>query len=220
MNSLKRYISILILFMPGMLFPAHISAMEDVTCHRVAFNGTLTSSYSYSVEASYHYMLCKYVGIGGAFGHWANYYDDGWASGSNWNIDEDDNKPSNLYLRPSVVLKTPAIKYRASSWSLLAEPGVMLNIPYQRVCIESTSRWPVIDYEYISTGNGQWLALELRVGISYENGPCGVSAGYMMSNLDIFSQYRHLSYKGISFRDFYPSKPFMQGAYLSLSYNF
>lgn len=46
----------------------------------------------------------------GSVGLWKVYFEDGWASGKNWNIDEDDNKLWTLYLRPSVLLKTPAIK--------------------------------------------------------------------------------------------------------------
>ena len=41
-----------------------------------------------------------------------------------------------------------------------------------------------------------------------------------MSNLDVYNQYRHLSYNENSFDKFYPKKPFMQGAYISCSYNF
>ena len=195
--------------------------LEDKTLHRLGFNGALNSSDTWQLEFSYHYMLFNnYVGIGGSVGSWKVYYEDGWASGSNWNIDDDDNKPSNFYLRPSVLLKTPAWKYRACAWSIFTESGVMLNIPYQRVCIEKTPNLPDIDYDYISTNKGQWFALDLRIGVSLDVGPCGISAGYMMSNLDVYSQYRHLSYNRISFEKFYPNKPFMQGAYISCSYNF
>ena len=212
-----------LLFVVFIISPLIICAkdLEDKTLHRLGFNGALTSSDTWQLEFSYHYMLFNNcVGIGGSVGSWKVYYEDGWASGSNWNIDDDDNKPSNFYLRPSVLLKTPAWKYRACAWSIFAEPGVMLNIPYQRVCIERTQNWPCIDYEYISTNKGQWLALDLRIGVSLDVGPCGISAGYMMSNLDVYSQYRHLSYNGISFEKFYPKKLFMQGAYISCSYNF
>ena len=205
-------------------------AVEDEkTHHRLGINGALTSSDTWQLEFSYHYMLFNnYVGLGGSVGTWKVYFEDGWASGKNWNIDEDDNKPCNFYLRPSVLLKTPAWKYRDCAWSLFAEPGVMMNIPYQSVSIESMSsgpvsgtppNWPAIEYTNISTSKGQWLAFDLRIGVSLDVGPCGISAGYMMSNLDVYSQYRHLSYKGVSFKDFYPRKSFMQGAYISLSYN-
>lgn len=197
-----------------------VQAEEEALKNRVALSGLLTSSDSWQIEFSYHYMFNKYIGLGGSFGLWKVYYEEGWASGSNWNIDEDDNKPWNFYIRPSILLKTPSLKYRACSWSIFAEPGLMINIPYQRVCIESTPNWPTIEYNYISTSKGQWLSLDLRIGISLDVGPCGISAGYMMSNHDVYSQYRHLSYNGISFEKFYPKKPFMQGAYLSCLYRF
>lgn len=213
-----RKLLLLVLLVNPLILPAGND--ENKTHHRVGFNGALTSSYSWLLEFSYHYMFTDYIGLGGSVGSWKVWYEEGWASGKNWNIDDDDNKPCNFYIRPSVIFKTPALNYSGCSWSLFAESGVMLNIPYQRVGIESTSNFPYVEYDYVSTSQGQWLAWDLRVGVSLECGPCGVSAGYLMSNHDVYSQYRHLSYNGISFRDFYPRKPFMQGAYLSLSYNF
>lgn len=40
----------------------------DKTHHRVGFNGALTSSDTWQLEFSYHYMLNKYVGLGGSVG--------------------------------------------------------------------------------------------------------------------------------------------------------
>lgn len=60
----------------------------------------------------------------------------------------------------------------------------------------------------------------MRLGVYLNLGPCGFSAGYMMSNLDVYSGYRKLSYRGLSFGQFYTEKSFMQGAYLTLSYYF
>lgn len=213
-----RNLILLILLINPLLLASQES--EEKTHHRVGFNGALTSSDSWQLEFSYHYMFGKYIGLGGSIGWWKVYFDEGHASGSNWSVDDDYNKPENLYLRPSLLLKSPALKSGDCAWSLFAEPGIQMSIPYRRVCIESTPNWPVIDYDYVSTSKGQWLALDLRLGVSLDVGPCGISAGYMMSNLDVYSQYRHLSYKGISFKDFYPRKSFMQGGYLSLSYNF
>lgn len=214
---MKRFFYFLLLCL--LASPVVTMARNPRSYGRVGFSGALTSSDTYSLEASYHQMFGSYIGIGGALGYWANYYEVGWASGPNWNIDSDDNKPSNFYLRPSIVLKSPGIRYHATRWSLYAEPGVMLNIPYRRVCIESTPDWPKTDYHYISTNKGQWAAVDLRIGVCATIGPCEVIAGYMMSNLDIYSQYRHLSYQGKSFKDFYPTKSFMQGAYITLTYN-
>lgn len=103
----------------------------------------------------------------------------------------EDDKPSGIYLRPSVVIKSLGLK----TWSLYAEPGLLLNIPYRRVCIENHQNAAKVDYDYISTNKGQWFAGELRLGISANIGPLDCSLGYMMSNFDIYSQQRHLSYK-------------------------
>ncbi|WP_289115086.1 hypothetical protein [uncultured Bacteroides sp.] len=74
----------------------------------------------------------------------------------------------NLYLRPSVVLKSPCVKFKATEWSLYAEPGGMLNVPYQRVCIEKTQNPMLTDYDYISTNKDQWLAIDVRLDIYME----------------------------------------------------
>ncbi|MCM1349445.1 MAG: hypothetical protein NC338_08545, partial [Firmicutes bacterium] len=121
---------------------------------------------------------------------------------------------------PSVVLKTPAIKIKQVDLGLYAEPGLMLNVPYTGANIRQYTQWPDYDYKHISTSKGQWFAVDVRVGIFVNFGSCGFSAGYSISNYDVYSQYRHLSYKGISFGKYYPKKSFMQGAYLTASYYF
>jgi len=193
---------------------------DEWGANHVSFSGALTSSDVYMLEGSYHRMICPYFGIGGAIGHWANYYADGFASGDDWMLDSEYERPDNLYLRPSLIVKTPGINIKSVKLALYAEPGLMMNVPYQRVCINNTRNWPLTDYEYVSTSAGQWLSGELRVGLYADWGPCGFSLGYIVNNLDIYSQYRHLSYRGVSFNEFYPSKPVMHGAYATLSYNF
>lgn len=188
--------------------------------HRVSFSGALTSADTYQLEAAYHYMFNRMLGVGGSVGHWKVFYEEGWASGKDWNIESDDNKPSNLYLRPSVILKSPALHVKQLDIGLFAEPGVMLNIPYTSVWIRQTTQWPQYESKRISTNQGQWLAVDLRAGIYVNVGPCGFSAGYLMSNHDPYSQYRHLSYKGVRFERFYPRRSFTQGGYITASYYF
>lgn len=192
----------------------------EFTHHRASISGMLTSSDSWQLEFGYHYMFNKYIGIGGAIGGWKVWYEDGCAYGSDWQIESDDNKPWNIFLRPSIALKTPAIQAGQVSLGLFAEPGIMLNVPYTKVWIRQDTNWPEYESNGVSTTKGQWCAIDARVGIYANIGPCGISAGYTLSNLDVYSRYRHLSYNGTSFRAFYPRKPFMQGAHLTLSYYF
>lgn len=58
-----------------------VRAEDESGNKRFSLNGTLTSSDSYSLDVSFHYMFGRYVSVGGAFGNWANYYEIGWASG-------------------------------------------------------------------------------------------------------------------------------------------
>lgn len=193
---------------------------DDFLRHRVALSGALYSSDTYSLELSYHYMFRPFIGVGGGLGYWKNYYADGMAGGPGWSIDNDDDRPSNLYLRPSLILKTPPLTIKDAEWALCADPGIMLNIPYQRVNIETVHGNVSSAGGYVSTNRGQWLAFDLRLGISMDIGAFSCGAGYLMTNLDIYSGYRHMSYKGVSFEKFYPKKTFSQGAWLKLSYNF
>ena len=200
-----------------------VSPKEDpfeFTHNRFAFNGLLTSSDIYMLEASYHYMFNRNLGIGGGIGIWKNYFHDGYASGHGWELDDDASKPSDIYLRVSAVLKSPSLVFKSAGWGLIAEPAMLFNIPYKRVCINEIHNYTVTGYHYLSTNKGQWLTLEMRAGVYVNFGPVGFSAGYGLSNLDIYSPYRHLSYKGTSFKRFYPGKALMQGAYLSATYYF
>lgn len=186
---------------------------------RFSISGALTSSYTYELDFACHYMFCPFVGAGGSLGSWKVISEEGYASGHGWHIDSDDERPSNLFIRPSLVLKTPGIKIGQVHLGLYAEPSLMLNIPYQTVAIRyATPDNPRYDHKYkdISTNRGQWLAGALRLGINLDIGEGNISLGYMMSNLDVYSQYRQLNYNGTSFRDFYPVKNFMWGLYLTL----
>lgn len=217
---MHRLLTLILLIPVASLMYGQSNSDEYFSHKRASVTGALTSSETYQLQFAYHYMFGKYFGIGGSIGWWKNWSEDGKASGSNWVIDNDDNRPGNFFLRPSAILKSPAIDIREIALSLYAEPGVMCNIPYRRVCIDKITGLIVTDYEYISTNKGQWLALDIHLGVNADIGPCGFSIGYMMSNLDIYSQHRHLSYNGVDFSRFYPKHNFMQGAYLTLSYNF
>lgn len=206
------------LILPVKLFAE--SSYFEFTHNRFSFSGLVTSSDSYQIEASYHYMFNRYIGLGCALGYWNVWYEDGWASGKDWEIESEDNKPYNLYLRPSFVLKSPVLKLNKVDLGFLAAPGAMLNIPYTGVNIRQYTIWPDYNLKYISTSKGQWFAIDIRLGVYVNFESLGISCGYIMSNFDVYSQYRHLTYQGNSFRKYYPERTFMQGVYLTLSYYF
>ena len=135
----------------------------EFSTNRGSFSGTLTSSCSWQLEAGYHYMLCRYVGVGGAVGLWKVYFEEGRAHGEDWEVDWDDdnNTPENFYLRPSLILKTPAIKIKSVDLGLYAEPGVMLNVPYAQVWVSQKIDRHRYESKRVWTNGGQWFAADL-----------------------------------------------------------
>ena len=216
---MKRFGLLLLAFVMcvGLRAQEEMSNDQDFTHNRGGVAGLLTSSDSWQAEFSYHYMFGPLIGIGGSVGAWRVYMEEGWASGKDWEIESDDNKPSNVYLRPSLMLMTPAVRIKSVGVGLFLEPGLMLNLPYREVRIRQDLRWPDYEYRTANTTGGQWFAVDIRTGVFVKIGSGMISAGYMMSDFDVYGQQRHLSYRGQSFKDFYPRKPFMQGAYLSLT---
>lgn len=225
---MTRYYTLFIYILSSLLAHAYFPGeKEEKTKQHAEMYGALTSSDSYQVDLSYHYMVVPYVGFGASVGVWKVYFADGYAQGKNWEIDDDSCKPENLFIRPSLYLKSPAIKIRKCKWSVFANPGIMISVPYAHVNIIKTlsNLRPGVYYSeqtlgHASTTKGQWCAADIRLGLCLDIGPIGFSAGYLASNHDVYSQYRHMSYKGISFKEFYPEKPFMQGVFLTTSYNF
>ncbi|MDE6808921.1 MAG: hypothetical protein K2J42_02395 [Muribaculaceae bacterium] len=215
---MKYYIFAIFLTI-GLLFCGDVHAKkhieDDFERNRIVFNGWITYD-TYSGEVGYHYMLSNYIGVGGTLGYWRTFLSGGRASGKGWWVDEEDNDPSSLCLRPSVIIKSPKLNI----FSLYAEPGIMMSIPYQKVDVELIDHFPNNEYKRVSTNKGQWLALDLRLGISADFDSFGITIGYLMSNLDTFSMFRHMSYDGVSFKNFYDKTSFRQGAFISASFAF
>ncbi|MDE5554195.1 MAG: hypothetical protein K2J10_03310 [Muribaculaceae bacterium] len=214
---MKRFLLALPLIILVSLSAKAYDGENNFTHNRLSMSGMLTSSDCWQFEMSYHYMFWKYLGIGGGVGTLKNYFVDGYASGRGWHINGDDEKPQHIYLRPSVVIRSPSIRIKQTRWGLYLEPGAFMTLPYTSVTITSYDNWQKIEFRHASTKKGQWFATDVHLGLYIDIGPASISFGYTWSNFDIYSQFRHLSYKGTSFSEFYPSKPSMHGAFLSVS---
>lgn len=186
--------------------------------HRVALDGAITSSSTYILEASYHYMINQHVGIGAGIGLNQSYSADAHPSGNNWEIDSDTSRPGNMYLHLSALFKTPSLIFKSISWGLMAEPGVALQVPYARCYVEDLEHLQVTNRHLLSTNKGQVFSADARIGIYANFNRIGISAGYILTTFDINSYYRNFSYRGVSFDKFYPHRPVSHGAFLTLSY--
>lgn len=216
-----RFLIISLLFSVISAAASDLERDDGFTHNRAAVSGSLTSVDTWQLDFSYHYMFCKYIGAGGAVGAWKQILHDGYPSGSGWSLDDDDSKISNLYLRPSLVAVSPTLfKICDAAFSIMAEPGMMMCIPYESVTIDIIHDLITTDYRNVSSNRGQWLSLDCRAGLCVNVYRCNFIIGYEISNLDIFSRRRHMSYDGISFDRFYDRSNGFQGAFASLTYNF
>lgn len=220
-QTIKGYI-VAIVTMAGATFTAVAINPKDEPFefghHRIALDGAITSSSSYILEASYHYMFNHHIGIGAGLGLNQSYYADACPSGSNWQIDSDTSRPGNMYMHLSALFKTPSLLFKSIRWGLMAEPGIALQVPYARCYVEDLEHLQVTNRHLLSTNKGQVFSADARIGIYANFNRIGISAGYILTTFDINSYYRSFSYKGVSFDKFYPHRPVTHGAFLTLSY--
>lgn len=91
------------LFIATFSLVAHCkSNAQDDTTERnrnaVGINAAITSSYTWQLEAAYHWFPLRYIGIGGGIGFWKQFSTETIPQGKNWKVDENYQLPSNLYL--------------------------------------------------------------------------------------------------------------------------
>lgn len=191
----------------------------------VAMEGALTSDYTWSWELSYRYRLLGFLSAGASVGYWKQWTDETEPSGDEWIVDDDSRKIDNFYLRPNVMLVTPKL-LGIKDWrfSLYANPGVMMNIPYGSATIDvlafDGNVGHVAEYKKVSTHNGDWAAFDCRFGLSIGQDDASILIGYQFSTLDIYGMHRNLSYLGHSFNDFYPAKKLQHSFVLEVNISF
>ncbi|MDE6327799.1 MAG: hypothetical protein K2L91_04650 [Duncaniella sp.] len=194
---------------------------EKASRFRIGMNLQFTSHSSWQIDFGCHYMLSPYVGLGGSVGGWRQFRSPISPEGPNWWVLRSDRHPSNVFLRPSVLLMTgELIRIGKAGFGLTACPGVQLNVPHQRVTIEIANNWDYTDNVKVSTTKGEWIAVDCRAGLYMHAGPVYLQAGYVASSLNIYGMYRNLEYNHVSFKEFYPHSSWLQGGYVTVSYNF
>ena len=187
--------------------------------HCLGATGELTSGTTWQLEASYHWFPIRYVGIGASVGFWKQIGNDYIPSAKGWRVREDSQNVMNGFVMPSLILQTPAlVKTEDLSVGLMAEPGMMFNIPYDKVYIEYTNDKgiPIADNK-ISYHDSSWLALNLRIGIYSKFDRISLTLGYVFTNLDVYAMRRNMQYDNVKLGDFYPKRKYHGGAFLRVS---
>lgn len=190
--------------------------------HQAAMTGELTSATTWQLELSYHWFPIKYVGIGASVGCWKQIEYDQSPATNEWRLSEDSRSMSNLFFMPSIMLVSPAIiRTEYVDIGIMAEPGFMMNVAYDKVVIENTYGTVIPqDYKEVSCNNGKWYAFNFRIGVYAIFDPICISLGYAYSDLDIYAMRRNMQYKNIRIGDFYPNPKSTNAFFLRISYSF
>lgn len=199
------------------------SEVEEVQHNRASVEAAMcTSVDTWRAEVSYHYMFLPYIGVGTSLGMWKQWDTDWVPAGKGWYADHDDEKITNYYLCPSLHLETPALlKLGKTSLRIYAEPGCMLNFPYERVCIRQSKGGMDYDYKHVSGHADSWAAFNVKLGIALKiSDGAGFAAGYNYSSHDIYANRRGMKYDNQRFSDFYPEKKGMHEVFISTFFFF
>lgn len=218
----KIVISLCTLLICGTNLFANAKSKSSELKNKVALNGELLSCDTWQIDASYHYFVLPYIGLGGSIGMWKQYVTDGVPHGQGWTVDEDYEKVTNFFIHPSVSLVSPSIvKFQEGHFNLFIEPGIMMSIPYAKVPVTILNdRGSTIGYKKVSTNKGRWHAFDYKIGLSFTSDQFGCSIGYIHSDLDIFGMRRNMVYNGKLFDEYYPKRKSPHGCFISLFYIF
>lgn len=184
--------------------------------------GGMAVSRAWLVDVAYHYKLNQHVGVGGSFGVWGNLISKDGAHGSGWDMRYRKNSPGNVFLRPSVSVFSPMLLCTGGiEWKLYAEPGVVLQVPYGRAYVYTyDARGTIIAESEVTSSSGKWAMPDCRLGVTMQADNFDISFGYYVSTLDVYSEYRSMTFNGERFDNTLPKHKLQQGAFVSLSYNF
>ncbi|MGM9803191.1 MAG: hypothetical protein ACI308_03345 [Muribaculaceae bacterium] len=189
--------------------------------HQLELSGMAVSR-AWLVDIAYHYRLNPFVGVGGSVGVWGNLISQDGAYGDGWRMSYNSNQPENVFLRPSVSLYSPMLLCTGGvEWKLYAEPGVVLQVPYGRAYVityDAQDRY--VDECEVTSSHGKWAMPDCRLGVTAQAQKCSFSIGYYVSTLDIYSEYRSMSFNGERFDWTLPKHKMQQGFFVSASYNF
>lgn len=196
--------------------------------HRTAVTVGINTNEAWESEFSYHYMALPYLGFGGGIGFYKEFEGERYLWGEAW--DEmaspwisDEDKIGNIYIRPSIVLYSPSIKFRRDNrLCLMFEPGLQMILPHSSVDIDyyDSATLQRTKSKSISSWRGDWCFWNFRGSINYTHRQFSLAMGYGISNLDIYSIRRHLKFQGHSLKEFYPSKELTHSLFLTLGYTF
>lgn len=207
------------------LIPLSKSYAQDLQRNEWSFSGGLVTNLAYECRLSYNYNVFPLGGIGVSLGYNRQWYTDIVPDGdvyskewSSWQISEKDQKATNIFIEPNLMLRTPAIfRFNDCSFRLNAEPGCMIRVPLTLVSIDYlNSQSQQKKSELKSTMGGRSFFWNLRVSAELHIQDMYIATGYGISDWDMYAGYRTIKVEDLSLNKFYPQKRISHSAFIKI----
>lgn len=219
-----------------MLFSVLAGASEDGFKFKrweFALSGGLNNNYAWEVEPSFTYFICKYVGVTGGVNFTGQFYDEyysGPATGGpdlKWFISSDDSNAKRILFRPAIRLRTPNINKwgdRDLRVTFNVEPGMYMAVPVnehlQIGYREEDHLVTGIFKENVTNTNGEWLYWNVKSFMQIEVESWVFSAGYTISNYDVYGGRRNMVIERKPLNDMLWKKKMTHAFFLSVGIQF
>lgn len=216
-----------------LLLPVVAGAKEEEAFRRweFALSGGLNNNYSWEVEPAFTFFVCRYVGITGGVNFTGQFYDEyysGSAPGNmRWYIGSDESNVKRILFRPALRLRTPNINRwgdRDLKVTFNMEPGAYMVVPANetlRVGYENEKHpTPALHTEDVTNLNGDWLYWNVRSFVQIEVESWVFSAGYTISNYDVYGGRRNLVIERKPLNDMLWKKKMTHSFFLSIGIQF
>lgn len=193
---------------------------QDYSHHSVSLTGGITFDDTWKVELSYRFAPFKYVGMGVGVGYWRQYGNDNVPYElMTWTVNDESKNIGDFYLRPNVMVCTPDFFHiRDCGFSIFLNPGAILNIPYGNANLDLIDATGVVTgSDNVHNSHGRWAAFDCRFGLRFGTDDAHFFLGYELSTMDVYGMYRPMTYRGVKFNDFYPSRKTQNGIVLEIS---
>lgn len=209
-----------------------LSAQDKDPKMEATLLGGLNSNDAWEVEAAFTYYFLPYLGGTLGIGFTEQYSEEGYSgivqhdSKLKWHINDDDIEVFKLLLRPAIRLSTPAFQFgRDKDLGLRfhVEPGLQMAVPAnEKLSIDYRldDSYQLVKIESVSNKGGDWLFWNVRGFFSLDLDEFSISAGYSLSNFDIYSGRRQIVIENKRLNDLLPSRKLTHTGFIALSYRF
>lgn len=171
-----------IVFVLMLLFSASVSGKTLwLNRHALGLGAGITGEGTYSLSLDWHYLPCRYLGLGARGGYWHELPSHG--TFSKWSLSEPGtDRLLRPFIMPSILLRSPSfIRATICSLNLSVEAGYMLNGKFNRQVSALNDFGQMVTCDYRSQA-GSWYG-EACIDITIPHVSMGV--GYSLSTLEL-----------------------------------